>query len=262
MGFHVSAFGSSQVLAALSGLSAQGFEGLEIYADTTHIFAEQPAEFRAILGITGIALAGVHGGGLLTSEEFRGAEVAEWTRLLRWVADVGGEYAIFYGGESHVDAATDLRRAASFLNEMGRHAASLGVKLCYEPDRGCPFTTTERIAALMDRTEPAWVWLSADTAHLARMGVDPAMFLVSQRQRVGVVHLRDLLDPAAPGGDGDRPFTMPGRGTVDLEAVADALRTVGFDGWVVGVVDKPEKSAHEAAAETAEYFREFLGLDF
>ena len=43
---------------------------------------------------------------------------------------------------------------------------------------------------------------------------------------------------------------------------SDALRTVGFAGWVVGVVDEPTRSAHESAAATAAYFREFLGLEF
>ncbi|MCE9634913.1 MAG: sugar phosphate isomerase/epimerase [Planctomycetes bacterium] len=267
VGFHVSAFGSQQVLAALSALSRDGFQGLEVYGDTTHIFADQPGEFRTILEITGIDLAGVHGGGLLTSEEFREAEIIEWKRLLRWVADVGGHYAIFYGGEAHVDSETDLRRAASFLNEIGRFAAEAAVKLCYEPDLKCPFNTKEAIASLMRMTDPQFVWLSADTANLTSMGLDPSLFLLSMRQRIAVVHVRDLTDPAIQRSEDstastESPFCEIGTGTVDLEGVADALRAVQFDGWVVGVVDQPARSAHESARAAAKYFREFLGLEF
>lgn len=261
VGFHVSAFGSSQVLAALSSLSAEGFVGLEIYADTTHIFSDRPDEFRQILDITGIGLAGVHGGGLLTSEEFREAEMAEWVRLVDWTAKAGGSYAIFYGGESHADHATDLRRAASFLNEIGRHASSLGVTLCYEPDRACPFSSRERIAALMERTLPEHVKLSADTAHLQSMGLDPALFLLSQRSRVHVVHLRDLRDPSTPEG-AENPHCEMGDGVVDLESVAESLRHVAFDGWKIGVVERPSASAHESARRAAKHFREFLGFQF
>lgn len=261
VGFHVSCFGTTHLLAALSGVSQQGFHGLEVYADTTHIYADRPAEFRAIMDIAGVRLAGVHGGGLLTSEEFRAGEIAEWQRLLRWVADAGGDYAVFYGGESHVDDATDVRRAASFLNEVGKTAVAAGVRLCYEPNLTCPFRNGERIADLMDRTDPKRVWLSADTAHLVSMGVDPAMFLVTQRQRLAVLHVRDLRaadDPLAA----TQPRVEPGAGIVDLPSVADALRAVGFDGWIVGAVDSPSSSPLESVRATAAHFRGPLGFPF
>lgn len=261
VGFHVSAFGSHQVLAALSGLSKCGFEGLEIYADTSQIFADRPEEFRTILGIAGVGFAGVHGGGLLTSDEFREAEMTEWKRLVEWVGAAGGEYAVYYGGESHADLVTDLHRAASFLNELGKSAAEHGVRLCYEPDRGCPFATKPTISALMERTDPQWVALSVDTAHLATMGLDPALFLLTQQQRLAVVHVRDLRDRDDPESAHD-PHGEIGAGTLDLAGVAEALRATSFSGWIMGVVDRPSHSAHESAIAAAHHFRTVLGLEF
>lgn len=258
VGFHVSAFGSGQILAAFSALSAAGFDGLEIYEDTTLIYADRPEELREIATIAGVAIAGVHGGGTLTSEEYRNAEAAEWTRLLAWTARAGADYAVYCGGDSHGDPESDLRRAAAFLNDMGAVAEGYGVRLCYEPDRHSPFATTARIGALLARTDPDLVWISADTARLAQMGLDPAAYIAAHHRRVAVVHVRDLTDPRDPAS-ADRPYIEPGRGTLDLRAVADALRSVEYRRWVVGVVDRPARSAHDSASRTARFFREDLG---
>jgi sugar phosphate isomerase/epimerase len=261
VGFHVSAFGSHQVLAALAGVSRAGFEGLEIYADTSQIFADRPDEFRTIFGIVGIGFAGVHGGGLLTSAEFRANEMAEWKRLVQWVGEAGGEYAVFYGGESHGDFEADLVSAASFLDELGEFAASHGVRLCYEPDRTCPFSTNVAIARLMETTDPRWVGLSVDTARLALAGLDPTLYVLSQRQRLHVVHVRDLRAAADPDA-AVPPYAEIGAGTLDLQGLVAALRATSFGGWIVGVVDDPERSAHDSAVGAAGYFRNVLGLEF
>lgn len=265
VGFHVSAFGSHHLLAALSALSRCGFEGIEIYGDTTHIFASDPGEFRAVLQITQLDLAGVHSGGLLTSGEYRDGELAEWRRLVEWTAKAGGSYAIFYGGESSGTPAEDLARAASFLNEIGGFAAERGVKLLYEPDRSCPFRTRERISALLSATDPAKVGLSVDTAFLTRMGLDPSLFVVSYKQRIGVIHMRDLAarpPGAGPAADDEELFTEIGLGTVDLVAVAEAIRMVGYREWIVGVVDRPRGQAIMSADGAAQYMRDTLGLEF
>jgi sugar phosphate isomerase/epimerase len=261
VGFHVSAFGSHQVLAALTGVSKCGFHGLEIFADTSQVFADRPEEFKSIFEIAGIQFAGVHGGGLLTSEEYRAAEMAEWRRLVEWVGAAGGEYAVFRGGEAHDGSADVTAQAASFLDELGQHAFAHGVTLCYEPDRDCPFATKEAVSALMAQTDPRWVSLSLDTAHLAEMRVDPTLFLLSQKQRLVVVHLRDMRDPADPLAV-ESPYTDLGKGVLDLQAVAGALHASSFGGWIVGAVDKPDVSAFESVEAAAAYMRLVLELDF
>lgn len=261
IGFHVSAWGSAHLLGALSGLGRNGFQGIEIYGDTTHVYAERPDEFVTILEISGIPLAGVHSGGVLTQPEFRESELLEWRRLVDWTVEVGGDYAVYYGGEAGEDFGSDLRVAASLLDAIGGYAAERGVRFCYEPDLRCPFNTRERVVELLRHTEAGKVWLSVDTAHLVEMGFDPAFFLLTQRARVGLVHLHDIRtldDDLVPEGlDVDL-----GDGRVDLPAVAHTLRSIGFDGWIVGCVPKPSHSAARSAQNCADYFREVLDLRF
>lgn len=261
IGFHVSAWGSAHLLGALSGLGRNGFQGIEVYGDTTHVYAERPDEFVTILEISGIPLAGVHSGGTLTHPEFREAELLEWQRLLDWVAAVDGDYAIYYGGQAGEDFGSDLRAAATLLDEIGAYAAQRGVRFCYEPDRSCPFNTRERVMELLAATTPGQVWVSVDTANLVSMGFDPSFFLLNQRERIGVVHMHDVRaedDDLVPEG----LDVELGDGLVDFPSVAHTLRSIGFDGWVVGCVPKPSRAAAVSAANCADYFRDVLGFEF
>jgi sugar phosphate isomerase/epimerase len=258
-GFHVSAFGSENVLAALSSCSRHGIPAIEIFADTTLIFAERPDEFREILAISGVELSGVHSGGTLTAPEFHGGEFAEWERVFDWVRAVNADYAVYYGGDRWASQPLDVDAAATLLNELGRAATDRGVTFCYEPDRHCPFRTRHSFARLLTRLDPLFVKLSVDTAHLARTEIDPARFIAENKDRIHVVHVRDLRRPETADISRDG-YVDPGAGIVEFGLVREALDAIGYDGWVVGVVARPHVAPQQSVERTARFFRESLGI--
>lgn len=259
MGFHVSAFGSENILAALSSCARHGFPTIEIFADTTLIFAERAHEFRELIDISGVDLSGVHSGGMLTAPEYHYAEIAAWERVFDWVRDVGADYAIYYGGERNAGQPEDLDAAAALLDELGRRAARRHVTFCYEPDRHCPFRTRQSLARLLERTDPRFVRLSVDTAHLARTEIDPAEFIASHNDRIHVVHVRDLRREDTPDLSRDG-FVDPGTGIVDLDEVRKSLDAIGYEGWIVGVVARPHVAPQHSVQHTARFFRESMGI--
>ena len=259
MGFHVSAFGSENILAALSSCARHGFPTIEIFADTTLIFAERPDEFRELINISGVDLGGVHAGGTLTAPEYHDAEIAEWERVFDWIRDVGAGYAVYYGGERTAGQAEDLEAAASLLDALGHAAARRGVTFCYEPDRHCPFRTRQSLARLIARTDPHFVRLSVDTAHLARTELDTSHFIAAHRDRIHVVHVRDLRRSDTPDISRDG-FVDPGTGIVDLGLVRHSLEAIGYDGWIVGVVARPHVAPQTSVERTARFFRESMGI--
>jgi sugar phosphate isomerase/epimerase len=259
VGFHVSAFGSENILAALSSCARFGFPTIEIFADTTLIFAERAHEFRELIDISGVDLAGVHSGGTLTAPEYHEAEIAAWERVFDWVRDVGADYAVYYGGERTSGQPEDLEAAAALLDALGHAAARRGVTFCYEPDRHCPFRTRQSLARLIAKTDPQFVRLSVDTAHLARTEIDPASFIASHKERIHVVHVRDLRRAETPDISRDG-FVDPGDGVVDLGLVRESLDAVGYAGWVVGVVARPHVAPQRSVERTARFFREAMGI--
>ncbi len=260
-GFHASAWGSDHVLLALHEASRAGFQGIEAYSDVSHVLADKPEEFVVFSEIAGVQLAGVHAGGTLTSPDFHASEILAWRVLLEWTKKAGGDYAIYYGGEPSGDPVADMGHASELLNAIGEIAAETGVSFLYEPDLGSPFAGLNAISELIGNTDPANVGVSVDTARFDKMGADPTFFLLQHKARIGVVHLRDVRDPADPRSELD-PYADPGRGTLDLKAVADTMRMTGFSGWAIGVSDVPQTNARESAMHTADYFRNDLDFEF
>jgi sugar phosphate isomerase/epimerase len=260
VGFHAGAWGGDHLLAALSSLSRCGFRHFEVAGDVTHVFAERPEEFGHILGIAGVALAGVHGGGTLTDPDYHEAEAAEWGRMLAWLESAKGAYAVYYGGDAGTDPDAEVEHAAALLDRLGAIAVEHGVRFCYEPMPGGPFGAPDRLTELLSRTDASQVALSVDTARLHQMGIDPAMFLLQHAERVHVVNLRDLADEGDTQEFDVDPFVDPGSGRLDLIGVVDTLRGMRHDGYVIGVVDNPRVSPMSSASRTAAYMRDVLRL--
>jgi sugar phosphate isomerase/epimerase len=258
-GFHVSAFGSENILAALSACARHGFPAIEVFADTAIIFSERPHEFRELIGISGVELAGIHSGGTLTAPEYHGGELAAWERVFDWIRDVGADYAVYYGGDRWAGQVSDAGAAARLLNDLGRAAARRGVTFCYEPDRHCPFRTRQSLARLLAATDPALVRLSVDTAHVTRTEIEPSRFFEEHGRRIHVVHVRDLCREDTPDISRDG-FVDPGTGTVEFGPVRDTLRSLGYEGWVVGVVARPHVAPQRSVERTARFFRESMGI--
>jgi len=262
IGFHASAWGSDHLLNACSSLAMNGFDGIEVYGDVSQIFADKPGEFRTLLGIAGVGFAGVSGGGPLCFPEYHEAEQLEWQRLIQWAAAAEAKYVVYYGGEGTDDPVADLAHGAHLLNELGAHAREHGLLFCYEPDPGSPFNSHDAITSLLDNTSAEDVYLSADTARLDAIGLDPVFFTLTQHARIGVVHLRDVQTDAESTPEEADPYVDPGAGRLDLHGVADALHSVGFSNWVVSVVDQPRVSARASANATATFLRERLEFRF
>lgn len=88
--------------------------------------------------------------------------------------------------------------------------------------------TPDDIDRLLELTE---LELCLDTGHLIAAGGDPLATLRRWGHRVGHVHVKDALP--------DGTFCRLGAGSLDLEAFLDALRALGYEGWIVVEQDAP-----------------------
>jgi inosose dehydratase len=108
--------------------------------------------------------------------------------------------------------------------------------------------------------------LCLDTGHLVAAGGDPLAILANWWDRIAHVHLKDSLS-AGPFTDAmqlwdDSVFCPLGAGVGRVDEVLDALKTGGYQGWIVveqdvlprGAQACRQASAHQAA--NREYLRE------
>ena len=132
------------------------------------------------------------------------------------------------------------------LTELGKRTADAGIPLVYHNHMNSMSQPPEGTAAIMDASDPRHVRLLLDVAHYQQGGGDAVKAVTQYRDRIGVVHIKDVVSPApAIEGAPPRPyqFVELGRGTVNLKGVVAALNQIDFQGWGIIELDSvPDKA--------------------
>lgn len=202
-----------------------GFEGLETNWKNLERYFEDPGAFAGILESAGLRLIGAHMG---TNPWVAAPEplLPDLARTARFVRAVGGECIVFSGAPAPAEPDA-WKRAAGYINTVGEACASGGVCCLYHNHWWeCEGYGLERLHEL---TDPGIVSFAFDTGHALRAGKDPAAVIETLGPRLGMLHLADFR------ADWDSQVKRPplGEGVLDFPAVVAALRSVGFEGWVV-----------------------------
>lgn len=222
-----------QLLAVLERIRALGYQGFETSFRNLQARFGQPGPAREAIRKTGLRFLGIHIFLLSYDPE---TAVAPW-ELIRSVADggaaLGAERLILsgraLGGDARPDAAA-LERKAAALRRAGEYCAGKGMKLCYH-NHHLEFTGgSNEIEELLRRAGPL-LTLALDAGHAAAGGADAARFFARHAARIQVMHLRDFRQGKQ----------VPlGRGEFDLKALARAVRSAGWSGWLVNEEERPD----------------------
>jgi inosose dehydratase len=128
------------------------------------------------------------------------------------------------------------------LTEVADYIASQGLRFAYHHHLGTVVERTEDLEQFVRHTG-ASVGFTVDTGHAALADVDPVSVIRSYPERVAHVHCKDVrrevyrdvrrdntsfLDGVLAG-----MFTVPGDGSLDYQAVMQALAVIDYRGWVI-----------------------------
>lgn len=154
----------------------------------------------------------------------------------------------------------DYARLGHLLSELGQRTAAIGVPLVYHPHMNSLSETSEALDRILAATDRAAVSILFDIAHYQQGGGDPVPAIRRYRDRIRVVHLKNVeRTDAAPGYR-----WMPlGRGRVDVAGCVAALDAIGFAGW--GIVERdrvpdPGVTPKEAAVMNRDFLIRNLRL--
>ncbi len=142
-----------------------------------------------------------------------------------------------------------------------------GLRTVFHPHCAGFIEAPWEVDELLARTPADLLGLCFDSGHLMYGGTaDPAETLRRHRDRVWHVHVKDCHPDVAARARAEQLdyftavrhgiFCELGRGAVNLAAVADALATTGYDGWVV--VEQDVLPGMGAPAESARRNRDVL----
>jgi sugar phosphate isomerase/epimerase len=134
---------------------------------------------------------------------------------------------------------------ARLCNEMGAAVARHGVRLALHTEGHSVMCTSRDVDLFMLLTDPLYVGLCPDSAHLVLCGADPVQLVDRHKERLVISHWKDATGPMPLDvtiddsiHDRHRPyFCNLGAGRVDWHGWARVHREAGFTGWKILEVD-------------------------
>jgi inosose dehydratase len=242
---------------AIRVASRLGFPGLEPFRDNVINYVKRPRVLKKIFDDAGVAMVTCSnsGGPDFLVNFFDAAKrhqtIQDHVAFARdFICAFGGcdHFKINMGprppsGETNDD---HIKNAADALNEIGRQSLAFGLKLAPHPHVGSLIETEHEVRRLMALTDPKYVWLTPDTAHLALGGMDPFQIIRDYWPRVAEVHYKDtarryrgatslVVPKTGPHAGGHGYFRNLGgkdSGGVDFPGIQRWLIDHNYNGWI------------------------------
>ena len=142
------------------------------------------------------------------------------------------------------------RCAAESLNRLGKYAQEKGTRLSLHNHSGQLFQDEKDLAKFCEFAQPEYAGLTLDTAHLALGGVmDVAGVIRECKGYIDLFHIKDLKE---------RKFYPLGDGELDFDEIFEAIRDIGFDGWLVVDDESDQMTLEDALSHAVKFMRRYI----
>ena len=233
-----------------------GLDGIEPFRNHIVKYLDNPLAFKAQLDAAGIAMASCSNGGRGMSTNFIDPAktpqtitdhvtfARDFIRVFGCTAfkfNMGGRPADGVMREEHIQA------LSSTLNAIDKQTIEFGIRAAPHPHLWGPMEREPEVRRVMELTDPRYVWLTTDTAHLTLGGMDPLKIMSDYFPRIAEVHYKDC-DPKYRGNTKSPTqadhwksslYLNLGAGGVDLPAIHKMLLARRYRGWISLDYDAP-----------------------
>jgi inosose dehydratase len=249
---------------AVDDISSLGFDGIQFRIDAVTEF--KPAELKELLALKKLTFVALSSGEV-SLEAPAADEIAKHVANAQFVKDSGGLYLqVLDALKAYPRTVTpdEGKQLGKLLTEIGKRTAAMGIPLGYHNHMNTISEHPGNLDIVLENSDPQYVKLELDTAHLVAGGGDPAKAIEKYHDRLLFLHMKDVVDlPMTSKMKYPFQWVELGRGKVDLPAVFAALDKVRFKGWAVVELDKvpdPARTPKECAAISKEYLTQKIGV--
>ena len=217
--------------------------------------------FRALLEEKKIAVSAHYWGAPFYDASRKKQLLDDFQQMLESLKFYGSKNMVIGPGSRNIDSPAKLiRGSAPFLNELGRIAADQGIEIGIHPHYNTFIETPEEIRMAMELTDPQYVYLSADTGHLALGGGNVLEILRTYKSRLNYFHFKDVAGQVM-----NRPQFGPnirelGKGEIDFPAIMALLKEIRFKGWINQEQDTTRLTPLGSATESINYINAKLKM--
>ncbi len=181
-----------------------GFQGIEPFRQHIMQYLDNPGAFRRKLDEAGVKMLSCSNGGRGMSTNFIEMSATQQTvkdhvAFARdFILPISGPTAFKFnmGRRPAGNIMTDdhLKILADTLNEIGRQTIVFGIKTSPHPHIWGPMEREHEVRRTLELTDPRYVFITADTAHLTLGGMDPLKIMSEYFSRIAEIHYKDC-DP-------------------------------------------------------------------
>ncbi len=246
---------------AIEELSALGYAGIQLRANTYAKYKDNPAEIKALLDAKKLSLVMFSCGNVEIDPAKMEANVAMHVNHARFVKALGGTSIQLTNSlrKNNVPPTADeLQRLGAAMNEIGKQTQVIGIQATYHNHMNQYGETPEEVDALVQAMDPKYVRLLLDVAHYHQGGGKPAEAIIKYQKVLHSLHIKDVECPIQ--GDTNPKsykFVELGQGNVDLVAVFASLDRIKFSGWAIVELDGvPDKA--KTPVQCAQISKDFL----
>src|SRR5690606_27218453 len=144
----------------------------------------------------GLTLVCFSSGNVLLAPEREQETLALHTKHAQFVKALGGLYLQVTDErpKDRTPTVADFKRMGTLLSELGRRCADHGVTLAYHNHMNNLGEKPEEVDAVLAAADPKTVKLLLDVAHYTQGGGDPVKAVHTYRDRIELVHAKDVRD--------------------------------------------------------------------
>lgn len=276
LSFSTNAFVRFPVHEAVELIGLAGYDGVELLADTPHLYAPSVTEpdldkVRRALDNAGLEVAnlnantarGFSGGvanpllepSLSSADGHRRRWRVDYTKkCIDICRELDGKNISVTSGPlepgSTPEEAIELFRGS--MEELADYAGEKEVRVGIEYEPGFLLEYSEELANLLEEISSPWIGANLDLGHSYLLGEEPAEVAKALNGRIFHMHIEDIKD-------GRHHHLIPGTGDMDFESMLGA-----FDGhyrgfYTVELYTYPE-APFDAARRAIEYLRKLESL--
>lgn len=254
---------SDNAKEAIDDIAAAGFAGIQLRAPTIDQYPD-PHALRDLLAERKLTFVALSSGSGSIDPAVRQSQLETHVQHAHYVQEAGGKYIqlVASGAKpTQTYSAADYKLQGQIFTEIGKRIADHGIKLGFHNHMNTVGQPPEAVDAILNESDPNYVFLELDVAHYLQGGGDPAAAIRKYGHRILFMHFKDVKNAPSKSG---YEFVELGKGRVDFPAVFAALHQINFRGWGIVELDRvptgDSQSPKQANEGSLRFLREKFGV--
>ena len=254
---------SDNAAQAIADIAADGFAGIQLRAPTLDQYPD-PHALRDLLATNKLTFVALSSGIGSLDPAIRQSQLETHVKNAHYVHEAGGTYLQLVSSmakPTQTFTAADYKLQGQIFTEVGKRISDYGIRLGFHNHMGTIGQGPEAVDAILEASDPNYVYLELDVAHYLQGGGDPAAAIKKYGRRILFMHFKDVKNSSKPGG---YEFQQLGQGRVDFPAVFAALHDIHFRGWGIVELDRvptgSNLSPKDANEMSLRYLQDKMGV--